>query len=127
MSSRPSSSSSVSDSGADDWQEGSEELLEQLQELLCEQGIELPVPTYGQQRTVCPQCGGGSSAEDCFSVCLLESGAAVWCCHRASCGHTGSVRARRSTGGGGGGRGVTSSIAAAALQLAQVRRGGTAW
>lgn len=67
--------------------------LLQLEELLASKGIWLPELRFGQQRTECPKCNNGSQQENCFAVRLDPGGLAMWQCHRASCGYSGSLRA----------------------------------
>lgn len=58
-----------------------------------------PLTLQGKKTTIrltCPVCGNGSKGEDCFAftVSADDSGkaaSAVWCCHRATCGHAGGV------------------------------------
>lgn len=47
-------------------------------------------------RGVCPECGNGAHGDDCFAITVGadDSGLAaqlLWCCHRATCGNSGSL------------------------------------
>ena len=57
---------------------------------LLARGITLKRYSPGEQRMVCPKCGGGSSAEHCFSITIDPDGqTAKWKCFRATCGFQG--------------------------------------
>eukprot|EP00879_Flechtneria_rotunda_P017863 GHRR01018723.1.p2 GENE.GHRR01018723.1~~GHRR01018723.1.p2 ORF type:complete len:102 (+),score=32.37 GHRR01018723.1:107-412(+) len=63
-----------------DTEDDNEQVLLELEGLLYDRGIELLLLCFGQQRTVCSECEGGSSHEDCFAVSVKEDGSAMWCC-----------------------------------------------
>jgi hypothetical protein len=116
-------------------QQDEQQVLLELQELLAEQDILLPKLRFGQQRTLCPRCQGGSSHEDCFAINLSEGGSAVWLCHRATCGCKGAVTVRRgprrsrsssstsSSGGGASSTNTQTAVTAVSQEQQQVRHG----
>lgn len=57
---------------------------------LAEQGIRVRKTSLGDQKMVCPECGGGRNKEHSLSVTIRED-EAVWTCHRASCDFKGNV------------------------------------
>jgi hypothetical protein len=70
-------------------------MLQRLHEGLAERGLALNhVLGFGQHRLVCPVCEGGRSNEKSLAITLQEpseengtaSVAALWICHRATCG-----------------------------------------
>lgn len=69
---------------------------------LAEQLAELKISTQkgfhwregADQKLLCPQCQGGSTAEKSLSLRLDEQGGAVWQCHRRTCGWAGNVPGR---------------------------------
>jgi hypothetical protein len=115
-----------------DAQQDEQQVLLELQQLLSDKGIHLPELRFGQQRTLCPNCQGGRSREDCFSVNVSEAGSAVWTCHRGSCGFSGGVtvrsrqrrsRSSSSSSSSSGGTSTSSAGAAAVVAEQQVRQG----
>lgn len=70
-----------------------------LAEALTREGLPAYAAEPGQHRSVCPQCGGGSTGEQ--SLAVKSNGySAVWVCHRASCGWAGRASASGHAGEG---------------------------
>ena len=64
--------------------------METMRDGLLARGITLKRYSPGEQRLVCPKCGGGSSAEHCFSITIDPDGqTSKWKCFRATCGFQG--------------------------------------
>lgn len=86
-----------------------------LEKLSDEWGTDLPLIEHGTHRYVCPACGNGAHGDDAFAVTLTDDWV-KWCCHRASCGYSGSVYVY------GGRHADTQSVAAAAGIVADAAR-----
>ncbi|GMH41214.1 hypothetical protein BSKO_09124 [Bryopsis sp. KO-2023] len=63
-----------------------------LLEALSEKGVEIDEISKGTVRMMCPECEGGSSAEESFSITVLpDYTSALYNCFRAKCGFQGGV------------------------------------
>lgn len=63
-----------------------------MREALLERGFALKHYSAGEQRILCPRCGGGSDREQSLSLRIEPDGqGAVWHCFRGTCGWSGGV------------------------------------
>lgn len=81
--------------------ESEADVLQRLHEGLAQRGLALShVMGFGQHRLICPVCEGGRISERSMALTLQEPSkgdgtacaAAVWVCHRATCGVQGGFR-----------------------------------